>query len=94
MEQKFLELAGLQGMKGDHGQPAAGTEQGLRGEKTARQFAELVVDVDAQRLEGAGRGIDPVLGPGDDPANQVGQLNGTGNRGLLPEIDDRLGDLA
>ena len=47
----------LERMEGHHGEPPAGLEQPLGRDKAAKQLAELVVDRDAQGLEGPGRGM-------------------------------------
>ena len=49
-------------MERDDGETAVLAQQLLRRFQAALELAELVVDRDAQRLEGARRGIDAVLG--------------------------------
>ncbi len=56
-----LDDAVLQRMEGDDGEPAARLQRALGRKQRAREFAEFVVDEDAQRLEDARRRMDPVL---------------------------------
>ena len=53
LAQEVLEQAVLQRMEGDDHQTAARRQHALGGGQPAGQLAQLVVDVDAQRLEGA-----------------------------------------
>ena len=79
-------------MERDHHQPAARREDALRGGQPLRELAELVVDVEAQRLERARRRMD-VAGPamhhaGDD----VGERAGGRDRPFAARRDDGAGD--
>ena len=47
----------LEAVEGDDGEPAAGRKHLLGGRQPALELVELLVDVDADRLEGAGRRI-------------------------------------
>ena len=47
----------LEAVEGDHGEPAAGREHLLGGGEPALELGQLLVDVDAQRLEGPRRRI-------------------------------------
>ena len=58
--EEFLDRAVLQGMEADHRQAAAGRQDLFGGPQAAAQFAQFVVDPDAQREKGARRGIDTV----------------------------------
>ena len=57
-----LDDAVFQRMERDDDQPAAGLQDALGRKQRARQFAEFVIDEDAQRLEHAGSGMDLDLG--------------------------------
>ena len=79
-------------MEADHDQAPAGRERGNRLWQRALDLAELVVDVDAQRLERAGRRMSARLAPRhgrrDDAGEPAGRLDGAG----LARADDRARD--
>jgi hypothetical protein len=50
--------------------------------------------VDPQRLEGAGRGVDPVMGAGHDGVDDAGELAGPGDGPHLARRHDGAGDAA
>ena len=92
--QESLDPAVLERMEGDDGEPAARRQQPLGGGQAAVELAELVVDRDAQRLEGAGRGIDAAGAGGTARRTSRGELAGAGERRLLAGGDDGAGDAA
>jgi hypothetical protein len=80
--EKRLDAAILQGMERDDGETAAGREQRLGADQPTVDLAELVVDVDAQRLERARRRVDDIgaaLRCGG-AAHDLGQFERAGDR--------------
>src|SRR5690242_2373372 len=70
-----LDDAILERMEGHDDEPAARLQHPFRRDQRARELAELVVDVDAQRLERAGGGVDTVLRlAADHLADDPGQI--------------------
>ena len=65
--QETLHPAVLERMERDDREPAAGHQQALGRREAAVELAQLVVDGDAQRLEGAGRGVDAAGAAGTAP---------------------------
>ncbi len=64
LDQERLDDAVLKRVEGHHHQPAAGLENAFGGGERRDQFAQFVVDEDAQRLKRARRGVYFVgLGP-------------------------------
>ena len=61
MPQKCLYDTVFERMKGDDGEPPAGLEHRLGAAQARRQFAQFVVDEDAQRLKRPGRRIDVLM---------------------------------
>ena len=61
-------------MEGHDGEPPAAAQHALGRVERAHEFAELVVDRDAQRLEDARRRMDAAgLGP-DEAGDELGEL--------------------
>ena len=82
-------------MKRHDRKATAGLEQPLRGAKAAHEFAELVVDRDAQRLKGARRGMGELAAPRRrDPRDHPGELQRRGERLCLAVGDDGARDPA
>ena len=80
-------------MEGHDGEPPAGAQQGLGRTQPARQLAELVVHVDADCLEGAGRRVDRVARAlPHRAAHDTGEPGGPGDRRLAARLDDGAGD--
>ena len=79
-------------MEGDDGQPPAGPEHPLGGVQRPRQFAELVVDGDAERLEDAGRRMQAARLGADQPGDEIGQLRGGLDAALAAFFDDGAGN--
>ena len=71
---ELLDDAVLEGMEGDDGEPPAGPQDALGAVQRAHQFAEFVVDGDAQGLErrASRDGCRPV--PGGSARRRVGEL--------------------
>jgi hypothetical protein len=68
-------------VEADDREHAAGGELGEGGGQAALDGADLVVDGDADALEGAGRGMDAALAPdggGNGPGDQLGERAGAG----------------
>ena len=76
----------------DDREPAADLEQLQRARERAAQLAELVIDVHAQRLEGAGRGILSGLAGAHYACDQLRQFQGTRQRMRGAVGDDGRGD--
>src|SRR6187200_1816980 len=57
VREEALDDAVLEGMEGDHHEPAASFQQPLSGGKTARKLLELLVEIKTERLEGPRRGV-------------------------------------
>jgi hypothetical protein len=81
LEERF-DAAVFERMKRHDGQAAAGGEQPLRCREAAIEFAKLVVDPDAQRLERARRRIDGLRRGVHDPPHDGGQFQRARNRAL------------
>ncbi len=98
--ERVLHDAVLERVEADRGDPPAdrGARQG--GVEPGAQRAQLVVDGDAQRLEGARRGVDGgaglgVRGPPDGARHDVGQVDGVAHRRAgVAQPDDRARDAA
>src|SRR5437762_6962250 len=97
----------LERVVGEHGEPAARTEHAVAVGEEALQLAQLVVHRDADRLEGAGCGMEPGPSPAEDARDHARQLarrgEGTGAHDgarqragarLLAELGQGTGDLA
>ena len=94
LHEKALHDAVFQGVERyDDQTPAWGEQRGTRFQR-AGDFAELVVDADAQRLKAAGGGIDAVVRFWHHAANDAGQLRRGFNRRLRARRDNRAGDPA
>ena len=79
-------------MEADHGQPATRHQRAFGGGKARDKLPELVVDPDADRLEGAGGGVAlSRFRARQAGLDHVGQLRGAGQRAGL---DDRARDPA
>src|SRR5437016_2854338 len=80
-------------MERDDGEPSAATEKtdGLR--EGGSEGAELVIDRDAESLEGAGGGMN-ATGTADGAGDQIGQLGGGAEGRQLTGSDDGLGNAA
>jgi hypothetical protein len=78
----------------DHGESAAGTEHRLGGRQRALDGPELVVHLDAERLEHAlgGMALAEARRRRDRGADQLDQLGGALDRRLAARADDRAGD--
>ena len=72
--QVVLDDAILQRVEGDQRQPPPGVQAGRRDPQELIDLAQLVVDRDAQRLEGPGGGVDPVAGGPHDAADGLREL--------------------
>src|SRR5690242_9273083 len=90
--EEALDDAILQGMEADDGEPAAGSEQVQRGGKRGLQTAQLVVDGDAQSLEGARGGVDAAGATVNNAGNQSRQLAGARDGRAGAPLDDAPGD--
>src|SRR5438874_8615059 len=90
--QEILDAAVLERMEGDHREPATWFEQSLGSGKAALEFAKLVVDRDADRLERAGRRIDAAGLGRHDPADDRRELAGAPDRPLGAGGLDGAGD--
>ena len=84
-----LDDAILERVEGDDGETSPGLQRALGGKQRAGQFAELVVDEDAQRLEDARRGMDLVLRMAAHEArDRIGEVEGAGEGpDLAPLLD-------
>ena len=92
-DEVILDDAVFQRMEGHHHQPAARPQQALGGGEGAGQLDQLVVDEDAQRLEGAGRRVHPrPRRAADDAGDEVGEVERRLERLLLAPLADRPGD--
>jgi hypothetical protein len=87
-----LDLPVFERVKGNHGERAARREQAFGGAEAAAQFADLVVDVDPDRLKGAGRRVAARLATADHAADDLGELAGAGDWLDPPGGHDGLGD--
>ena len=80
-------------MERNDGQPAAGLDNRLGGAEPALEFGQFVVDLNSERLKGAGGGVDllvataSLLRPGDS-AYDVGKPSGGFDRRLGARGDD------
>src|SRR5581483_11808807 len=92
--QERFDDAVLERMKRHRHQPAAGAQDALCGRQRARELAELVVDEDAQRLEGARRRMDVAGARTHRRGDDVGEPAGRRDRGFAARLDDGAGDRA
>ncbi len=92
LPQEALDPGVFERMEGHHGEPAARHQHPLGRGQTAIQFAQFVVDRDAQRLKRAGGGIEPGLAGRDRRAHDRRQFAGAADRAALPSGDNRPGD--
>ena len=82
-------------MKRHDGKATAGLEQPLGCAKAAHELGELVVDRDAQRLEGPRRGMGQFATPRRrDARDEAGELEGGSERLCLAVGDDGARDSA
>src|SRR6185436_4040908 len=81
----------LERVEGDDHQPAARLQAALGGGKTAGKLAQLVVDVDSQRLERLRGGMAIIAAPAADGArNELGQRARGGDRSIFSaRLDDQ-----
>ena len=89
-----LDKGVLERVEGDDPKTPTGPEERYGGLQPAAEALQLVVDLDAESLEGAGGGMDP-LGPeaaGDGLLDQLPELRGGGEGPLTPLPDDGPGD--
>src|SRR6202012_3349895 len=84
LAQEQLDGAVFERMERDDREAAAGLEQPVGGGEAAGQLAQLVIHIDAQRLEGPGRRVDAVAAAGDDRADDAGERRGALDRRLAP----------
>ena len=64
-------------MEGDHDEPSAGLEQPLGGGQALGQLVELLIQVEAKRLEGPGRGMLGLVAlAAEDACDNLGKLAG------------------
>src|SRR5262245_18790415 len=83
----------LERMERDDDEASSWRQHALGCAKAARQLEKLVVDVDAQRLEGARRGVAAVdLFAPQHTGDELRELNGAGDGPLAPPCDDGAGD--
>ncbi len=94
LAQKRFYASVLERVKRNHRETAARHQQPLGGGQSAIQFAQFVVDRNAQRLKRAGSRIEPGLTCRDRGAHDLGQLAGAANRRMLARRDDRPRDAA
>ena len=73
LDQEAFDNAILERMERHHGEPARRFQSALGGNKRARYLAELVIDENAQRLEGAGGRMDCAVAHVHDTADDLGQ---------------------
>src|SRR4029077_17852591 len=93
--EKALGDAVLERMEGDDSEPALWLQQMLGGAQAAGGIEQLLIKIEAERLEGACRRVLGLVVPaaahaGDD----VGKLPGPGNRRLGPARQNSAGDRA
>jgi hypothetical protein len=81
-------------VKRNHCEAAARHQEPLRARQPAVEFAQFVVDRDAQRLERAGCRIEPGFAFRHRFAYDLGELAGASNGHVLTRRDDRLRDAA
>ena len=83
----------FQAVEGDHDKTAAGFQYFFRGEQRASQFTQLIVDVNAQRLERAGGRMAAIdLATVEDARHALRQLRGARERLLVTLANDSAGD--
>ena len=75
-------------MEGDHGEPPARREHRLGAVQRPDQLAELVIDRDAQALEGPRRRMGAARLAPDDAGDEIRELLGRRDRCLAPGFDD------
>ena len=91
--EEALDDAVLQRMKGDDRKPPAGLQHALGGGEALHQLAQLVVDVDPQRLEDTRRRMPAGdLLPPQNPFRQFSQLGCARERLIAAAGDDGPGD--
>ena len=91
--EKLLHDAVFEGVERDHDEASAGLQDALGCGKAQGEFAQLVVDVDPQRLERAGRGVSAVLAPAThDAGNEAGELERRRERSGGAVLADGAGD--
>ena len=79
-------------MEGDDDKAPAGLEDRFGRAESGREFAQLVVDEDAQRLKGAGGRMDAARARVHDPGDEVGERAGGADRTLAARALDGAGD--
>src|SRR5262249_31706673 len=90
---KALGDAVLQRMEGDHGEPALRLEKMFRGTQSASELEQFLIEMESQRLKGAGRGVlGFVVSPAKHAGDDVGKLRGPCDRRFLPARDNGPGD--
>ena len=95
LDEELLDDAVLERVEGHHREAAAGLEEPLGGGEAAHELAELVVDRDAQGLEGARRRMGQLAAPRrGDAGDEPGKLERRGERLRRPVGDDGAGDAA
>ena len=81
-------------METDNDKPPAGLEQLFRCGQPTIQFAQFIIHMNAQRHEGAGCRVNTVVGARHDIANDLRELQGTGDGAGFARGDDSVGDAA
>src|SRR6185437_1164467 len=82
-------------MEGDDDEPAAGLEQALGGGKAFGELAELIVEIEPERLERSRRRVLGLIAfPAEHAHDDLGELAGRGDGLLAAAGDDGFGDRA
>src|SRR6478735_7199824 len=85
----------LERMEGDDGKPALGFQQMLGGAQAASELEQLIIEIEAERLEGARRRVLGIVMPAAEHAgDNVGKLAGPQDRRLRSARHDGAGDRA
>ena len=93
--EELLDDPVLERVERHHREAPAGLDEPLGGAKPAHEFAQFVVDRDAQRLEGACRGMGQLSAPRRrDAGDEPGKLQRRGERLCLAVGDDGARDPA
>src|SRR6476660_10204466 len=93
--EKALGDAVLERMEGDDGKPALGLQQMLGGAQAASKLEQLLIEIEAERLEGARRRVLGIVMPAAEHAgDNVGKLPGPSDRRLRSASPDGAGDRA
>src|SRR5262245_12291572 len=82
-------------MEGDDGKPALGFQQMLGGAQAAGKLEKLLIEIEAERLEGARRRVFGLVMPAAaHVSDDVGKLPGSSDRRLGPACHDGACDRA